>query len=90
MEVTDDGTGPRADPRHHQVEQAPRMSKRAAPLKSADKSCSPRDVAGSPSAGWPLKCKLDCFDWGKPVIDSLPTMIDMTRKAADAAVALNP
>src|SRR5450631_3923740 len=58
MEVTDDKALVKADRKRRQVEQAPHMSKRAALVKLADKTCNLRDVAKNPPAGWPLARKL--------------------------------
>jgi len=90
MEVTDDTTLPKAERKRRQVEHAPHMSKRAALVKLADKTCNLRDVAHNPPAGWPLKRKREYFDWAKEVVDGLPPVNKRLRKAFDAAFALRP
>ncbi len=55
MEVTDDKTLTKADRKRRQVEHAPHMSKRAALVKLADKTCNLREVAHNPPADWPLR-----------------------------------
>ena len=90
MEVTDDKSLPKAERKQRQIEHAPRMSKRAALVKLADKTCNLRDVVGSPPAGWPLRRKQEYFDWAKQVVDGLPPVNDKLRRAFEAAVALRP
>ena len=90
MEVTDDKTLVKEDRKRRQVEHAPHMSKRAALVKLADKTCNLRDVAKSPPAGWPLQRKRDYFDWAKEVVDGLPAVNKKMRKAFEAAVGLRP
>ncbi len=90
MEVTDDKTLPKAERKQRQVEHAPHMSKRAALVKLADKTCNLRDVANNPPTGWPLKRKQEYFDWARQVVDGLPPVNDKLRRAFDAAFALRP
>ena len=90
MEVTDDKALVKADRKRRQVEQAPHMSKRAALVKLADKTCNLRDVAKNPPTGWPLTRKQEYFDWAKEVVDGLPAVSKKMRKAFDAAFELRP
>lgn len=90
MEVTDDTSLPKAERKRRQVEHAPHMSRRAALVKLADKTCNLRDVAHNPPAGWPLKRKREYFDWAKEVVDGLPAVNKRLRKAFEAAFALRP
>ena len=90
MEVTDDKTLPKAERKRRQVEHAPHLSKRAALVKLADKTCNLRDVANSPPAGWPLKRKREYFEWAKQVVDGLPPVNNKLRRAFEAAFALRP
>jgi len=90
MEVTDDTSLPKAERKRRQVEHAPHMSKRAALVKLADKTCNLRDVAHHPPAGWPLRRKREYFDWAKEVVDGLPPVKKKLRKAFDAAFSLRP
>ncbi len=53
-EVTDDTSLPKARRKALQIEHAPHMSKRAALVKLADKTCNLRNVADHPPATWPL------------------------------------
>ena len=90
MEVTDDKALVKADRKRRQVEHAPHMSKRAALVKLADKTCNLRDVARNPPTGWPLTRKQEYFDWAKEVVDGLPAVSKKMRKAFDAAFELRP
>jgi guanosine-3',5'-bis(diphosphate) 3'-pyrophosphohydrolase len=90
MEVTDDKNLPKAERKRRQVEHAPHMSRRAALVKLADKTCNLRDVAHNPPAGWPLKRKREYFDWAKEVVDGLPLVNKRLRKAFDLAFELRP
>jgi guanosine-3',5'-bis(diphosphate) 3'-pyrophosphohydrolase len=72
MEVTDDTSLARADRKRRQIENAPRMSRRAALVKLADKTCNLRDVAHNPPADWTLQRRQEYFDWAKAVVDGLP------------------
>lgn len=90
MEVTDDTSLPKAERKRRQVEHAPHMSKRAALVKLADKTCNLRDVAHNPPAGWPLQRKREYFDWAKEVVDGLPLVNKRLRKAFDMAFELRP
>jgi guanosine-3',5'-bis(diphosphate) 3'-pyrophosphohydrolase len=90
MEVTDDKSLPKAERKQRQVEHAPHMSKRAALVKLAEKTCNLRDVVGSPPAGWPLKRKQDYFDWALQVVDGLPPVNDKLRRAFDDIFAQRP
>ena len=90
MEVTDDKALVKADRKRRQLEHAPHMSKRAALVKLADKTCNLRDVARSPPTGWSLTRKQEYFDWAKEVVDGLPAVSKKMRKAFDVAFALRP
>ena len=90
MEVTDDKSLVKADRKRRQIEHAPHMSRRAALVKLADKTCNLRDVAKNPPTGWPLKRKQAYFDWAKEVADGLPAVNKKMRRAFDAAFALRP
>ena len=90
MEVTDDKSLPKAERKQRQVEHAPHMSKRAALVKLADKTCNLRDVVGSPPPGWPPKRKQDYFDWAMQVVDDLPPVNDKLRRAFDDIFAQRP
>ena len=87
-EVTDDQSLPKARRKALQIEHAPHMSKRAALVKLADKTCNLRDVAQSPPDGWPLARRREYFDWAKAVVDGLPPVSRKLRRAFDAAHAL--
>jgi guanosine-3',5'-bis(diphosphate) 3'-pyrophosphohydrolase len=90
MEVTDDKSLSKVERKAHQVEHAPHMSKRAALVKLADKTCNLRDVANNPPKGWPLSRKQEYFDWARQVVDGLPSVNKKLRKAFDGAFALRP
>jgi len=90
MEVTDDKTLAKADRKRAQIEHAPRMSKRAALVKLADKTCNLRDVAHNPPADWPLTRRQEYFDWARAVVDALPVVNKRMLKAFRAAFAARP
>jgi guanosine-3',5'-bis(diphosphate) 3'-pyrophosphohydrolase len=66
------------------------MSKRAALVKLADKTCNLRDVADNPPVGWTLERRRDYFDWALQVIDGLPRVSKRMRAIFDAAYADRP
>lgn len=90
QEVTDDKHLEPDVRKQHQVDHAPHLSKCAALVKLADKTCNLRDVAGSPPAGWTLQRKQEYFDWAKRVVDRLPPVSPKMRAAFDAAWTLRP
>jgi guanosine-3',5'-bis(diphosphate) 3'-pyrophosphohydrolase len=83
--VTDVMSLPTARRKALQIEHAPHASKRAAPLKLADKTCNLRDMAHHPPAGWPLARRRQYFDWARAVVDALPRA---RRGACAAAVSV--
>ncbi len=89
-EVTDDRTLPSARRKALQIEHAPHMSRRAAMVKLADKTCNLRDVARNPPADWPLARRREYFEWAKSVVDALPPVNAKLRAAFDAAYAAKP
>jgi len=89
-EVTDDRNLPSERRKALQIEHAPHMSKRAALVKLADKTCNLRDVAHRPPAGWPLARRQQYFDWARAVVDALPPVSKKLRRAFDAAHAARP
>jgi guanosine-3',5'-bis(diphosphate) 3'-pyrophosphohydrolase len=89
-EVTDDKRLPKAERKRLQVEKAPTLSKRAALVKLADKTCNLRDVASTPPANWSLKRRREYFDWAKRVVSALPAVSKPLRKAFDDAFAERP
>jgi len=90
MEVTDDKALSKADRKRHQIEHAPHMSRRAALVKLADKTCNLRDMAHNPPVEWPLRRRHEYFDWAKAVVDGLPIVNKRLLKAFDAAFAARP
>jgi guanosine-3',5'-bis(diphosphate) 3'-pyrophosphohydrolase len=90
MEVTDDKSVPKARRKELQVEHAPHMSREAALVRLADKTCNFRDVASAPPTDWSLKRRREFFDWGKRVVDELPLVSNELRAAFDAAYAKRP
>ena len=90
-EVTDDQSLPKPRRKALQIEHAPHLSRRAALVKLADKTCNLRDVAHHPPAGWPLARCRQYFDWARAVVDALPPVGNKKlRRAFDAAHALRP
>lgn len=89
-EVTDERLLSKVQRKHEQVERAPNLSKRAALVRLADKTCNLRDIATHPPKDWPVKRKQAYFDWAKDVVDGLPHVNKKLRKAFDAALTLRP
>ncbi|OOG58028.1 HD domain-containing protein [Polaromonas sp. C04] len=89
-EVTDDKTLPKAKRKELQVEHAPHMSREAALVKLADKTCNLWDMANAPPAGWPLERRREYFAWAKRVVDGLPAVSAELQRAFDAAYDLRP
>ena len=89
-EVTDEKLLPKVQRKREQVERAPQLSKRAALVRLADKTCNLRDIATHPPKDWPLKRKQAYFDWAKDVVDGLPPVNRKLRKSFDAALTLRP
>lgn len=54
-----------------QIYHAPHLSSKAKLVKLADKACNLRDVAASPTAGWPLKRRREYIDWEGQVVEGL-------------------
>jgi GTP diphosphokinase / guanosine-3',5'-bis(diphosphate) 3'-diphosphatase len=71
LEVTDDKSLPKAERKRLQVEHGPKLSVRAQTIKLADKISNLRSILSSPPAGWDYERKLQYFEWGKQVVDSL-------------------
>lgn len=90
MEVTDDKSLAKADRKRLQIEHAPNMSKRAALVKLADKTCNLRDMAHTPPADWPLKRRREYFDWAKAVVEGLPKVNKRMVQAFEAAFEARP
>ena len=89
-ELTDEKMLPKVQRKREQVERAPQLSKRAAIVRLADKTCNLRDIATHPPKDWPLKRKQAYFDWAKDVVDGLPRVNKKLRQAFDAALTLRP
>lgn len=71
LEVTDDTTLEKAERKRLQVAHAMSLSKRAKLVKLADKICNLSDMVAAPPTGWPLRRKLEYFEWAKNVVDGL-------------------
>lgn len=71
LEVTDDTTLKKTERKRLQIEHAGSLSKRAKLVKLADKICNLSDMVAAPPADWPLKRKLEYFEWAKSVVDGL-------------------
>jgi len=89
-EVTDDNTLPKAHRKQAQIDNAPRISKRAALVKLADKITNLRDMDANPPAFWPLERRREYFDWAKSVVEQLPLVNKKLRKVFDQAYARRP
>ena len=70
-EVTDDKRLPKAGRKRLQVEHAPHLSEGAKQIKLADKISNVRSVTQTPPADWPLKRRLEYFDWTEQVVAGL-------------------
>ena len=71
LEVTDDTTLEKAERKRLQIAHAMSLSTRAKLVKLADKICNLSDMVAAPPTGWPLKRKLEYFEWAKNVVDGL-------------------
>ncbi len=89
-EVTDDRTLPKAARKAAQIEHAPHLSREAALVKLADKTCNLVDVAHAPPAGWPLQRRREYFDWALAVVQRLPTVSAALRARFDEAFDARP
>jgi guanosine-3',5'-bis(diphosphate) 3'-pyrophosphohydrolase len=89
-EVTDDKNLPKARRKELQVEHAPHVSREAALVKLADKTCNLNDVAGAPPVNWSLERRREYFDWARRVVDALPPVNAELRAAFDAQWARRP
>lgn len=89
-ELTDEKMLSKVQRKREQVERAPQLSKRAALVRLADKTCNLRDIATRPPKDWPVKRRQAYFEWAKDVVDGLPHVNKKLRKAFDAAMTLRP
>lgn len=89
-EVTDDKSLPSARRKELQVEHAPQMSREAALVKLADKTCNLRDMTSAPPANWSIERRRDYFDWARRVVDGLQPVNDAMRAAFDNAFSTRP
>jgi len=89
-EVTDDKDLPKDERKRRQVVHAPRMTRRAALVKLADKTCNLRDMAHNPPTGWLLERRRAYFDWARDVVAALPPVSKRLREVFDAAYVLRP
>jgi guanosine-3',5'-bis(diphosphate) 3'-pyrophosphohydrolase len=71
-EVTDDKRLPKQVRKRLQIEHAPQMSRAAALIKIADKTCNLRDLRGRPPKGWSRARRRGYFAHAKAVVDGLP------------------
>jgi guanosine-3',5'-bis(diphosphate) 3'-pyrophosphohydrolase len=55
-----------------QIEHAPRMSRAAALIKIADKTCNLRDIRERPPKGWSAARRRGYFAHASAVVDGLP------------------
>jgi len=89
-EVTDDKALPKTRRKELQVEHAPHMSKEAALVKLADKTCNFRDVAATPPTDWSLERRREYFDSARRVVDGLPAVSYELRATFEAAFLKRP
>jgi guanosine-3',5'-bis(diphosphate) 3'-pyrophosphohydrolase len=89
-EVSDDESLPRAERKRLQIEHAHTLSRRARLLRLADKIDNLRDMAKAPPAGWPLKQRIEYFEWAKAVIDELRGVHPRLEAIFDAAYRRRP
>ena len=71
-EVTDDKTLPKQRRKQLQVEHAPKKSKGAALIKTADKICNLRDIKMSPPKSWSVERRSNYIKWANDVVTALP------------------
>ena len=71
-EVTDDKRLPKQVRKRLQIEHAPQMSRAAALIKIADKTCNLRDIRERPPKGWSAARRRGYFAHAMAVVDGLP------------------
>lgn len=89
-EVTDEKLLSKVQRKREQVVRAPKLSKRAALVRLADKTCNLRDIAGHPPKDWSVERKQAYFAWAEEVVGGLPHVNKKLRRAFDAALTLRP
>jgi len=90
MEVTDDKSLPKQERKRLQVEHASRMSRSAALVKLADKTCNLRDMAAFPPESWSLQRRQEYFDWAAAVVQRLPRVNEKLDRAFEEAMRARP
>lgn len=67
-EMTDDKTLDSAARKQLQIDRAPKLSRRAKPIKIADKIANVQDVTNAPPATWDLGRRTEYLDWTERVV----------------------
>ncbi len=67
-EMTDDKTLDAAVRKQLQIDLAPKLSRRAKPIKIADKISNIQDVTNAPPATWDLAQRIEYLDWTEKVV----------------------
>ncbi len=86
-EVTDDKSLPKEERKRLQIAHAPHLSKRARPIKIADKISNVRAVTHTPPATWSHERKREYLDWTERVIDGLRGFNPALEKLYDETLA---
>lgn len=90
IEVTDNKKLKKHKRKELQVKHGPHLTTRAKLVKLADKICNLRDVATNPPLRWPLKRRIEYFDWAKAVIDNLRGANPRLEAVFDEVYSLRP
>jgi guanosine-3',5'-bis(diphosphate) 3'-pyrophosphohydrolase len=69
VEVTDDKSLPKEEPKRLQIAHASKISARAQTIKLADKISNLRSILSSPPADWSFERRKEYFTWAKQVVD---------------------
>ena len=90
LEVSDDKSLPKKDRKRLQIEHAGSISRSAKLVKLADKICNLRDMANSPPHDWPLRQRVEYFDWCKAVVDQMRGVHAELEALFDSAYSMKP
>jgi guanosine-3',5'-bis(diphosphate) 3'-pyrophosphohydrolase len=89
-EVTKDTSMSAQELKRHQLEQAPRISRRAKLIQLAEKICDLRDMADNPPPDLTTRQIQDYFDWSKEVVDCMRGISPSLEAAFDEVYARRP
>ena len=85
-EVSDDKSLSKKERKRLQIEHAPNKSAGAAQIKLADKMYNLRDLRDNPPLDWEQKRITEYFTWAKSVVNNLPWVNGVLKKAVDEVI----